>query len=64
MRWAKHVACKGVKIKLWKSQNETDHKEYPYVDGGIILKRISEKQTEVVWAGFIWFMVGIGRRLL
>jgi hypothetical protein len=66
MRWIRHVARMGGKIKtkkVWyESVKERNYSEDPGVDGRIILKCMSRKLDRRMWTGFISLRIGTNGR--
>jgi hypothetical protein len=54
---------RGVYGVWWGNLRDTDHMEFPVVDGTIILKLIFRKWNGA-WTGSIWLRIGRGGGLL
>jgi hypothetical protein len=67
MRWAGHVARKGVSRVVYRilvEKLERVYLEDPGVDGRLILRWIFRKWDVMAWNGSIWHRIGTGGRHL
>jgi hypothetical protein len=65
MRWARHLACVGEMICVYKILTENPEEKRPLGGPGrVLLKWISGKSGLGMWIGFIWLRRGTGGVLL